>query len=584
MAERDWSGGRSPAQNRRLARVPERIEEPKGAYELLMEAERNQRVGNATPIEREVYDILGMEPGLDRANLLPIAGSRSQGNLQFAAPGFIYDLAKAAVTPGAAAKGEPVSNEDVLNVALNTMGGGLAMSSPVEGAIAGMAVKNKGGVFYPRNVGGSRLDGYISRLPEDLQDRARRYLTTTYGTADDPLRLALLEGRIKRPEGFRDYLLEAARRDYADRGAASRTRGEPISEAMQDFEARYDDLTGISSTLYGPEPAYSARAGITRPKIDDPLRSSGVPDELINPGYITFEDPQDKILKVRSNIAENPNSLWRQEELRKYEELLGITDNPDRTLATAVEKGDVIYDVTPGLQFLDRRRLARGLTDVPEDKLAKMSFPEAVVVSEKNLARFGNLDAAVNRASSGKAVPLRMWLNEGVRPVTSVADSQWVRITDPEYMRLESAHMGHSVKGYADKGNYGVGSGGRDAILDGTAQVYSLRDSKTGLPRITVEVEATPGEPPNVAQIKGKQNKPPEGSDFESIFKLFDELGFDENTKIYERAPDTSTRERWNELYRNYRQSKPERRAKGGMINAPTETPANYSKGRWRLI
>jgi len=25
-------------------------------------------------------------------------------------------------------------------------------------------------------------------------------------------------------------------------------------------------------------------------------------------------------------------------------------------------------------------------------------------------------------------------------------------------------------------------------------------------------------------------------------------------------------------------------RAKGGIINAPTETPANYSKGRWRLI
>ena len=110
------------------------------------------RLRTATPLERQTYETLRMEPGLDRAAFLPIAGSRSGGDLQMAMPGFIYDIGKAFMTPGAAARGVPLSYEDVVNMAANTMGGGLAISSPVEGAVAGMAMKQKGGNWLTGNV------------------------------------------------------------------------------------------------------------------------------------------------------------------------------------------------------------------------------------------------------------------------------------------------------------------------------------------------------------------------------------------------------------------------------------------------
>lgn len=110
------------------------------------------RLEAATPLERQTYETLGMEPGLDRAAFLPIAGSRSGGNLQMAMPGFIYDIGKAFMTPGAAARGVPISYDDVVNMAANTMGGGLAISSPVEGAVAGMAIKQKGGNWLTGNI------------------------------------------------------------------------------------------------------------------------------------------------------------------------------------------------------------------------------------------------------------------------------------------------------------------------------------------------------------------------------------------------------------------------------------------------
>ena len=110
------------------------------------------RLEAATPLERQTYETLGMEPGLDRATFLPIAGSRSGGDLQMAVPQFVYDIGKAFVTPGAAVQGVPLSYEDVVNMAGNTMGGGLAISSPVEGAVAGMAIKQKGGNWLDKSV------------------------------------------------------------------------------------------------------------------------------------------------------------------------------------------------------------------------------------------------------------------------------------------------------------------------------------------------------------------------------------------------------------------------------------------------
>jgi hypothetical protein len=120
-------GGSAPAVAGRTGRAAQlaaqRADEPQTESRAMLE-----RLDAATPVERAVFESTGMEPGLDRAMMLPFAGSREEGNLQLAAPGFVYDAARAFVTPGMAARGQQVSDEDILNTAMNVMGGGVGAS------------------------------------------------------------------------------------------------------------------------------------------------------------------------------------------------------------------------------------------------------------------------------------------------------------------------------------------------------------------------------------------------------------------------------------------------------------------------
>jgi hypothetical protein len=174
------------------------------------------RLRTATPLERQTYEALRMEPGLDRAAFLPIAGSRSGGDLQMAMPGFIYDIGKALMTPGAAARGVPLSYEDVVNMAANTMGGGLAISSPVEGAVAGMAVKRKGGNWLDKSVDeeiaplrdSPRLSGEIINdiAGRDIFSEYRRAYDESFSTPGLPM-LGLHDWtRRKYPEIYNEAL------------------------------------------------------------------------------------------------------------------------------------------------------------------------------------------------------------------------------------------------------------------------------------------------------------------------------------------------------------------------------------------
>lgn len=132
----------------------------KGAYELLVdayeEAELNDRLRQATSLERRLYENTGLEPGLDRAAFLPIAGSRDEGNLEFATPAILYDLIKAGSAPGAAAKGTEISPEEIAETGMNITTGGLGISHfagpAVTGPMLGMAVKRKGGNWLKNEI------------------------------------------------------------------------------------------------------------------------------------------------------------------------------------------------------------------------------------------------------------------------------------------------------------------------------------------------------------------------------------------------------------------------------------------------
>lgn len=127
--------------------------------ELALAADQRDQAamaGTRPTLEGEVQRLTGLQPNLERSNILPFY-SRETG---LVAPQFVYDAAKALVAPGFAAQGNRVNPEEAFNVAANITGGSIGASAlaPVEGVVAGMGVSRKPSkVIYERREEGPFL-------------------------------------------------------------------------------------------------------------------------------------------------------------------------------------------------------------------------------------------------------------------------------------------------------------------------------------------------------------------------------------------------------------------------------------------
>ena len=98
-------------------------------------------MGLLTPVEQEAQKTFGMVPMDERLSILPRYSS-TQGLI---APQFIYDLAKAFVSPYVAMQGKQVTPEESLNVAMSAMGGSSIGSAP-KGALRSGFLKDQGNI------------------------------------------------------------------------------------------------------------------------------------------------------------------------------------------------------------------------------------------------------------------------------------------------------------------------------------------------------------------------------------------------------------------------------------------------------
>jgi len=164
-----------------------------------------------------------------------------------------------------------------------------------------------------------------------------------------------------------------------------------------------------------------------------------------------------------------------------------------------------------------------------------------------------------------------------------------VQLTDKMATKMEGKMLHHSVGGYADSSTYGHGgSKGFDA---GDARVFSLRDPKTGLAKVTVEGKRLDDGRTEITQIKGDFNSFPEQYK-EDLFKFFDHMGykatFPETRESYRNTPTGGSLEtpiyvNWGKEYEAWAKSKAEAPpksppgqsqlpgfAKGGMVERQT--------------
>lgn len=387
------------------------------------------------------------------------------------------------------------------------------------------AVKPRGGtVLYTQTGEGGPLP--ISKLDELMMDyrvtaardqdasddlvnfikqKAPKYFTTTFGTADDPLRTAIRERAIE-PFG-RDvkkippYLVDAAKFPQA--------RGH--LQAKQELERLYDEMTGVDPLVLRPETGAPSLSQVQR-SINQKMAQEGVPVEAQNAPSVTGF--------MQSEFAEYP---YGTERLRK---LVAAEQQLPSGIQHALRTGEPMYDINPNFDLFDPRNVVDALKQIPSDKLKKMSFPEALIQGTQALAPVRDYRAAVEMAERGAKLPPAV-LQRYTEPVAPAPGGQWVQITNPVGTELEGKLMKHSVGGYSTGDTYGTGYtglpyGGKMAFDDGLVRVFSLRD-KEGLPTITVEMAKPKGQEGwNVTQVRGRFNSEPQ--DRESVFNLFDKI------------------------------------------------------------
>jgi hypothetical protein len=337
---------------------------------------------------------------------------------------------------------------------------------------------------------GIELSPQDAAINKWIDSNLTNYVKKQMATPEDPVRKLAEEGIVHIPTnevGINRYRAPEHRKRY---------EGEQLGQS--DAAKAWEDASDVA---------------INAPKVSE-IRSPGFIDR--NP-YVEKLSPDERIYGLN-----NPAS-WRQE-------IDGLGFNH-------------IIDVLS-------EDLAAGR--IRPEQLNKVSMEQAVRRTfeyDQELAKKMN-DA---RATSRAELPVYKDYPEGFK---------WVELNRPGDFAAESNAMGHSVRGYeppfghpdwvegaGDKGSLGYGHGGWEAIKRGDAKVYSLVDSK-GEPHVTVEVGANRSQlragdllpykeaaleeakqlpngytnadlrdieirmfrenmPPNITQIKGKQNAAP---------------------------------------------------------------------------
>jgi len=385
------------------------VQESLEAAQRRLDEERlQQRLAEASPLERNVYETLGLEPGLDRGVFLPVAYGPGDER-ELATPALIYDFLKAMSAPGAALRGVPVSDQEVVETAFETMGGGTAFGPAVDGFALGMAMSPKGRIMRPKESidldpdvrdlaeDPTNMAQYYAMLKGNLEEnladtdlgvvgdvlkKAEKYFSGEFGTADDRLRQRMIAGDIA-PSGPEDAMSKGRLEDALE---YLRFTSDPSREqALRNFEEAYDRSTNITRTVYENEDYMPLTTGgnirtspSTPSSLRDPIAQyqrmvdQGVdPEKITGVRYTTSTSPEfdlEEALEIdrfRSSVPLRPMELAFMEPTidasvqpipgyssRGLNPILRASGEPSdfpgrAAYERAIQEGEVIYDIEP---------------------------------------------------------------------------------------------------------------------------------------------------------------------------------------------------------------------------------------------
>jgi hypothetical protein len=480
------------------------------------------------------YDVEKPMFGSEDLKQRALAAGIRQKPPEGAAARALYELTQlgaSAVNPAAPVRGAVAAAEKTGEAAKMLARDFQQYNQQISAPGASYAVKPKGGTFAytPEDLNrvkpitkiGKMVQSYGAaardvdapdELLEFLKTKAPKYLTTTYGTASDPLRTALRDQRIQ-PFGTDavDISPELIKK-------AGRTQDADNLQARIDLEKAYDNRTGISANVLKPEDSTWEFQRNIKKGISEKIGQEGVTAEFRNPASLNAFS--------QSEFAEYPIST---EMLRKF------VENQDKlppNLQRALQTGEPMYDAYPLSALLQPSNVVEALQQVPANKLKNMSFPEALIQGTQALAPVRDYLAAVALAEKGAKVP-RQALDMFTTPVVKAPSfgGQWVTLDKSVAAKMEGKLMNHSVGDYNSGTSYGTAYtglpyGGKKAFDEGLVRVYSLRDAE-GLPKVTVEMaksDGGKGNTWNVSQIRGRFNSEPMPEARDDIFRLLNKI------------------------------------------------------------
>jgi hypothetical protein len=350
--------------------------------------------------------------------------------------------------------------------------------------------------------------------------KIRDYFKKQAGSVSDPVREALIAGKIKIPKGsdleevYPEALIKAAR--------------DGDVTAMKLIERQLDE--GLNLKTYKLQKTRQGAGGLgadevasneTRLAILQQMKNNPniIPDAMLlrigtkNSSKLSPEESAKKVADIRAKLKANPelfSTIFEEKIMKMIPQSKEMTDavTPEfmdqyptlygklkniigaRKGIMSLEGAAPIIDVAtakgPTLFGMPFERIHTLMQNIPPKELERMDVPTMLnrVIQLDNVASdaAGYATQAEKLISAGKAVPEKI-STYGTKPFIT-KDRQgftWREITEPDATTIQGKLLGNSIGGYALPGTYGKLAKGRIGLANGEVRLFGLYDNNNQL-------------------------------------------------------------------------------------------------------
>jgi hypothetical protein len=351
--------------------------------------------------------------------------------------------------------------------------------------------------------------------------KIRDYFKKQAGSVSDPVREALIAGKIKIPKGsdleevYPEALIKAARDgDVTAMKLIERELDKGLNLKTYKLE---NSRVGSGLTMAD----FANASNETRLAILQQMKNNPniIPDAMLlrvgtkNSSKLSPEQAAKKVADIRAKLKDNPelfSTIFEEkiikmmsqaedmtevvtpEGIEKYSSLYGKLKGiaGERKGIMSLEGAAPIIDVagTKGstLFGMPFDRIHTLMQNIPPKELERMDVPTMLnrVIQLDNVASeaASYTTQAEKLISAGKAVPEKI-STYGTKPFIT-KDRQgftWREITEPDAATIQGKLLGNSIGGYALPGTYGKLAKGRIGLTNGEVRLFGLYDNNNQL-------------------------------------------------------------------------------------------------------